>query len=145
MSEATYYQRSREVILNRPKDYYENNKELLRERAKNKYSELSEEEKNIRREYEKKKKDITCLKKRLKNQKNIKNIIVRLKSMLHKCKRVSKSLLQICTFFVLLLILKRIKCCFNNIIKVLCIAKWAIHESFLLLLKHHFILFKINH
>ena len=29
MSEATYYQRNREVILNRAKDYYENNKELL--------------------------------------------------------------------------------------------------------------------
>ena len=37
MSETTYYQRNREVILNRAKDYYENNKELLRERAKNKY------------------------------------------------------------------------------------------------------------
>ena len=34
MSETTYYQRNREVILNRAKDYYENNKELLRERAK---------------------------------------------------------------------------------------------------------------
>ena len=32
MSETTYYQRNREVILNREKDYYENNKELLRER-----------------------------------------------------------------------------------------------------------------
>ena len=32
MSETTYYQRNREVILNRAKDYYENNKELLRER-----------------------------------------------------------------------------------------------------------------
>ena len=31
MSEATYYQRNREVILNRAKDYYENNKELLRQ------------------------------------------------------------------------------------------------------------------
>ena len=31
MSEATYYQRNREVILNRARDYYENNKELLRE------------------------------------------------------------------------------------------------------------------
>ena len=53
MSETTYYQRIREVILNRAKDYYENNKELLRERerAKNKYRELSEEEKNIKREY----------------------------------------------------------------------------------------------
>ena len=37
MSETTYYQRNRKVILNRAKDYYENNKELLRERAKNKY------------------------------------------------------------------------------------------------------------
>ena len=48
MSGTTYYQRNREVILNRAKDYYENNKELLRERAKNKYRELSEEEKNIK-------------------------------------------------------------------------------------------------
>ena len=31
MSETTYYQRNREVILNRAKDYYENNKELSRE------------------------------------------------------------------------------------------------------------------
>ena len=30
MSEATYYQRNREVILNRAKDYYKNNKELLK-------------------------------------------------------------------------------------------------------------------
>ena len=36
MSETTYYQRNRQVILNRVKDYYENNKELLKERAKNK-------------------------------------------------------------------------------------------------------------
>ena len=34
MSETTYYERKRDVILNRGKDYYENNKELLRERAK---------------------------------------------------------------------------------------------------------------
>ena len=32
MSEKTYYQRNRKVILKRAKDYYENNKELLRER-----------------------------------------------------------------------------------------------------------------
>ena len=56
MSEATYYQRNREVILNRAKDYYENDKELLRERerAKTKYRELSEEEKNLKIEYGKK-------------------------------------------------------------------------------------------
>ena len=34
MSETAYYQRNRDVILNRAKDYYENNKELLREREK---------------------------------------------------------------------------------------------------------------
>ena len=62
MSETTYYQRNREVILNRAKDYYENNKELLRERAKTKYKKLSEEEKDIKREYGKKD-IITCLKK----------------------------------------------------------------------------------
>ena len=45
MSETTYYQRKRKVILNRAKDYYENNKELLKERAKIKCRELSEEEK----------------------------------------------------------------------------------------------------
>ena len=37
MSEATYYQGNREVILNKAKDYYKNNKEVLREQAKNKY------------------------------------------------------------------------------------------------------------
>ena len=38
MSGITYYQRKREVILNRAKDYYKNNKKiLLREKAKNNY------------------------------------------------------------------------------------------------------------
>ena len=53
MSEITYYQRNREVILNIAKVYYENNKTLLRERAKNRYRELSEEEKDIKRIFEK--------------------------------------------------------------------------------------------
>ena len=35
MSETTYYQKNREVILNRAKDYYQDNKELLREREQN--------------------------------------------------------------------------------------------------------------
>ena len=52
MSETTYYERNRDVILNRAKDYYENNIELLRKKSKNKYRELSEEERNIKREYE---------------------------------------------------------------------------------------------
>ena len=34
MSGTTYYQRSKDVILNRAKNYYENNKERLREQAK---------------------------------------------------------------------------------------------------------------
>ena len=63
MSETTYYQRNREMILNRAKDYYENKKRIIkRERAKNKYKELSEEEKNIKIEYGKQD-IITCLKK----------------------------------------------------------------------------------
>ena len=37
MSGTTYYQRNREVILNRAKDYYENNKEVFREKTKNTY------------------------------------------------------------------------------------------------------------
>ena len=48
MSETNYYQRNREIILNRAKEYYENNKE---KQARNKYRELSEEERNIKREY----------------------------------------------------------------------------------------------
>ena len=51
MSGTTYYQRNKEVILNRAKDYYHDNIERLRERAKNKYRELSEEENDIKREH----------------------------------------------------------------------------------------------
>ena len=40
--DLTYYQKNRDVILNRAKDYYENNKERLREQAKNKCRNLSE-------------------------------------------------------------------------------------------------------
>ena len=32
----TYYQKNRDVILNRAKDYYKNDKERLRERARDK-------------------------------------------------------------------------------------------------------------
>ena len=39
----TYYQKNRDVILNRAKDYYENDKERLREQARDKYRNLSEE------------------------------------------------------------------------------------------------------
>ena len=36
MSNKIYYQRNREVILNKAKDYYENNKKKIREQARNK-------------------------------------------------------------------------------------------------------------
>ena len=51
MADLTYYQRKRDVILNRAKDCYENEKGRLREQAKDKYRNLSEEEKNKKREY----------------------------------------------------------------------------------------------
>ena len=50
MSGVTYYQRNREVILNRVKDYYETDKERLREKARGKYRNLSEEDKK-KKEY----------------------------------------------------------------------------------------------
>ena len=39
-ADLTYYQRNRDVILNRAKDYYENDKERLREQARDKYRNL---------------------------------------------------------------------------------------------------------
>ena len=42
----TYYQKNRDDILNRAKDYYDNDKKRLREQARDKYRNLSEEEKN---------------------------------------------------------------------------------------------------
>ena len=59
MGETTYYQKNIETVLNRAKDYYQN-KEVLGEQAKNKYRELSEEEKNIKREYGKNRYRILC-------------------------------------------------------------------------------------
>ena len=50
-ADLTYYQRNRDVILNRAKDYYENDKKRLREQERDKYRSLSEEEKNKKREY----------------------------------------------------------------------------------------------
>ena len=36
-ADLTYYQRNRDVVLNRAKDYYGNDKERLREQATDKY------------------------------------------------------------------------------------------------------------
>ena len=47
--ELTYYQRNRDVILNRAKDYYENDQERLRCQARDKYRNLSEAKKKKQR------------------------------------------------------------------------------------------------
>ena len=62
----TYYQKNREVILNRAKDYYENNKERLRVQARDKYRNLSEEKK-IKKENIEKLNILICLKKQKKD------------------------------------------------------------------------------
>ena len=61
-----YYQKTRDMILNRARDYYENDKERLREQARDKYRNLSEEEK-IKRENMEKTDATICLKKRNKD------------------------------------------------------------------------------
>ena len=71
-----YYERNRDVILSRAKDYNENNKERLRQQARDKYRNLSEEKKQKERIW-KKTDIIICLKERLKY---IKKITMRLKS-----------------------------------------------------------------
>ena len=49
-SDLSYYQKNRDVVLSKAKDYCKNNKERLREQARDKYINLSEEEKNKKRE-----------------------------------------------------------------------------------------------
>ena len=51
MDNTTYHQRNRDVALNKAKWYYKNNNERLKEQARNKYRNLSEEDKNKKREY----------------------------------------------------------------------------------------------
>ena len=45
-TDLTYYQRNRNVMLNKAKDYYKNDKERLKGQARDKYRNLSEEEKH---------------------------------------------------------------------------------------------------
>ena len=77
--ESTYYQRNRDVILNRAQDYYENDKERLIQQARDKNRNLSEEDKNKIREYGKID-SIICLKKKNK-LKEYQKLIVRLKPL----------------------------------------------------------------
>ena len=66
MSDLTYYQRNRVVILNRAIDYYEHDKERLRQHVRDKNINLSEEEK-IKRENMEKTATVICLKKKYKD------------------------------------------------------------------------------
>ena len=40
-NDLNYYQKSRDVVLNKAKDFYKNNKVRLREQARDKYRNLS--------------------------------------------------------------------------------------------------------
>ena len=51
MSNTTFYQKNRDGILNRAKDYYGNDKKRLRKQGRDKYRNFSEEDKNKKREY----------------------------------------------------------------------------------------------
>ena len=79
MNEKTCYQRNRDVILNRAKDYFKTDKERLREQVKDKYRNLSEEE-NEKREYGKNRYHNMPEGKK-QRLKNIKKITMRLKSL----------------------------------------------------------------
>ena len=52
-ADLTYYQRNRDVILNRAKDYYKNDNNGLREQEREKYRNLSEKKKTKRDNMEK--------------------------------------------------------------------------------------------
>ena len=66
MNNTTYYQKNRNIILNRAKNCNENDKERLREQARDKYRNLSQEKKR-KRENMKKIDIIICPKKKSKN------------------------------------------------------------------------------
>ena len=63
-TDLTYYQRNRDLVLNRAKDYYENDKERLKRQVRDKYRNLSEEEKNNKKKNMGGIDIIICLKKR---------------------------------------------------------------------------------
>ena len=54
MDNTTYYQRNRDIALNKAKEYYKNNNKGLKKQARDKYRNLSEEDKNKKGEYGKK-------------------------------------------------------------------------------------------
>ena len=62
ITDLTYYQKNRNLILNKAKDYYKNNKERLKEQARDKYRSLKK--KKIKRERTERIGIIICLKKK---------------------------------------------------------------------------------
>ena len=63
----TYYQRNRDLVLNKAKEYYKSNKDRLSKQAREKYNNLSKEEKDKKREYGKID-TIQCLKEKMKKK-----------------------------------------------------------------------------
>ena len=66
MNNATYYQRNREIALNKAKNYYKNNNKRLKKQAREKYRNLSEEDEVKKRGDMEIIDIIICLKKRSK-------------------------------------------------------------------------------
>ena len=66
MNNATYYQRNREIALNKAKNYYKNNNKRLKKQAREKYRNLSEEDEIKKRGDMEIIDIIICLKKRSK-------------------------------------------------------------------------------
>ena len=66
MNNATYYQRNREIALNKAKNYYKNNNKRLKKQAREKYRNLSEEDEIKKRADMEIIDIIICLKKRSK-------------------------------------------------------------------------------
>ena len=93
MSDLNYYQKNKDIILNRAKDCFKNDKERLREKARNKYRNLSEEEKNKKREYGKNRYHNMSEEKK-QRLKEYKKIIFRLKSCVCKHTHGDKSLIM---------------------------------------------------
>ena len=50
-TDLTCYQRKRDMVLNKAKDYYKSNKDRLKKQERDKYRNLSEEDMNKKREY----------------------------------------------------------------------------------------------
>ena len=53
MNNCTYYQKNRDIILKRAKDYYYDNIETIRKNMRDKYKSLSKEEKEKIKIYQK--------------------------------------------------------------------------------------------